>query len=152
MLRPAPDTWQHHVRISKINWLLTTVHTHTPHPSRQQALGRKLRECLVPGDRGRQKHFQEIQSLKFGGAPGLRWGWGTAQRVATTMPSGPKPGSLFTPGCFSRDQAPDAQVWVLTSPPPRHPQPRSSGLPARPREAPAWSGRRRGGISWRGRG
>ena len=37
-----------------------SAQTHTPHPSREPALGRKLRDCLVPRDRGRQKHFQKI--------------------------------------------------------------------------------------------
>lgn len=67
-----------------------------------------------------------------------------------TTPSGPKPQSrarLFSPGCSLQDQTPDAQVWVPTSPPPRHPQPRSSGFPARPRPLLGAGG---GGVAFPG--
>ena len=128
----------------KINWLLTTVHTHTPHPSKERALGRKLRDCLLYPETGVGRNTSKKFKASSLGNPAFGGGGGQVREWQRRRPEA-QGWARCSLQAFSQDQTPDAEVWVLTSPPPRHPQPRSSGFPARPREAPARGGRRRGG-------
>ena len=80
------------------------THTHTPHPSKERALGRKLRDCLLYPETGIGKNTSNKFKASSLENPAFGGGGGQVSEWRRRGPEAQRPGSLFTPFLRTRLQ------------------------------------------------